>query len=53
MAKEIQFGEDVRRKLEAGVDKHCEYSKSNSRTEGRNVLLDRSFGAPLITIDGM
>lgn len=35
MAKEIQFGEDVRRKLEAGVDKLANTVKSNSRTEGQ------------------
>ena len=53
MAKEIQFGEDVRRKLEAGVDKLANTVKVTLGPKGRNVLLERSFGAPLITNDGV
>ena len=53
MAKEIQFGEYVRRKLEAGVDKLANTVKVTLGPKGRNVLLERSFGAPLITNDGV
>ena len=53
MAKEIQFGEDVRRKLEAGVDKLANTVKVTLGPKGRNVLLERSCGAPLITNDGV
>lgn len=53
MAKEIQFGEDVRRKLEAGVDKLANTVKVTLGPKGRNVLLERSYGAPLITNDGV
>ena len=53
MAKEIGFGEDVRRKLEAGVDKLANTVKITLGPKGRNVLLDREFGGPLITNDGV
>ena len=53
MAKEIQFGEDVRRKLEAGVDKLANTVKVTLGPKVRNVLLERSYGAPLITNDGV
>ena len=53
MAKEIQFGEEVRRKLESGVDKLANTVKVTLGPKGRNVLLERSFGAPLITNDGV
>ncbi len=53
MAKEIQFGEEVRRKLEAGVDKLADTVKVTLGPKGRNVLLEKSFGAPMITNDGV
>ena len=53
MAKEIQFGEEVRRKLEAGVDKLANTVKVTLGPKGRNVLLERSFGSPMITNDGV
>ena len=53
MAKEIQFGEEVRRKLESGVDKLANTVKVTLGPKGRNVLLERSFGGPLITNDGV
>ncbi len=53
MAKEIGFGEEARRKLEAGVDKLANTVKITLGPKGRNVLLDREFGGPLITNDGV
>ncbi len=53
MAKEIFYGEDARRKLQAGVDQLANTVKITLGPKGRNVLLSRSFGAPLITNDGV
>ncbi|MEG0918824.1 MAG: chaperonin GroEL [Anaerovoracaceae bacterium] len=53
MAKEIHYGEDARRKLLTGVDKLADTVKITLGPKGRNVLLDKSFGAPLITNDGV
>lgn len=53
MAKEIMFSEDVRKKLEAGVDKLANTVKVTLGPKGRNVILDKKFGAPLITNDGV
>ncbi len=53
MAKEIGFGEEARRRLEAGVDKLANTVKITLGPKGRNVLLDREFGGPLITNDGV
>jgi chaperonin GroEL len=53
MAKEIQFSEDARRKLEAGVNKLADTVKVTLGPKGRNVLLDKKFGSPLITNDGV
>jgi chaperonin GroEL len=53
MAKEIKFGEDVRKKLEAGVDKLANTVKVTLGPKGRNVILEKKFGAPLITNDGV
>ncbi|MCI8284634.1 MAG: chaperonin GroEL [Firmicutes bacterium] len=53
MAKEINFGEEARRKLEAGVDKLANTVKITLGPKGRNVLLERQFGGPLITNDGV
>ena len=53
MAKELHYGEDARRKLQAGVDKLADTVKITLGPKGRNVLLDKKFGAPLITNDGV
>ncbi len=53
MAKEIKFGEDVRKKLESGVDKLANTVKVTLGPKGRNVILDKKFGSPLITNDGV
>ena len=53
MAKEILFGEDARKALQAGVDKLADAVKVTLGPKGRNVVLDKKFGAPLITIDGV
>ena len=53
MAKEIKFGADARAALEAGVDKLADTVKVTLGPQGRNVVLDKSFGAPLITNDGV
>ena len=53
MAKELHYGEDARRKLQAGVDKLADTVKITLGPKGRNVLLDQKFGSPLITNDGV
>lgn len=53
MAKEINFGEDARRQLQAGVDQLADTVKITLGPKGRNVLLDKKFGSPLITNDGV
>ena len=53
MAKELKFGADARAALEAGVDKLADTVKVTLGPKGRNVVLDKSFGAPLITNDGV
>lgn len=53
MAKEIMYSEDVRRKLESGVNKLADTVKVTLGPKGRNVILDKKFGAPLITNDGV
>ncbi len=53
MAKEIKFGAEARAALEAGVDKLADTVKVTLGPKGRNVVLDKSFGAPLITNDGV
>ncbi|MDO4517932.1 MAG: chaperonin GroEL [Bacillota bacterium] len=53
MAKELHYGEDARRSLQAGVDKLANTVKITLGPKGRNVLLSRSFGSPLITNDGV
>ena len=53
MAKEIKFGADARSALEAGVNKLADTVKVTLGPKGRNVVLDKSFGAPLITNDGV
>ncbi|MDR1953011.1 MAG: chaperonin GroEL [Clostridiales Family XIII bacterium] len=53
MAKEINFGEDARRKLQSGVDQLANTVKITLGPKGRNVLLDKKYGFPLITNDGV
>ena len=53
MAKELHYGEDARRKLQRGVDKLANTVKITLGPKGRNVLLERKYGAPLITNDGV
>ena len=53
MAKDIKYGTDARKALAAGVDKLANTVKVTLGPKGRNVVLDKSFGAPLITNDGV
>ncbi len=53
MAKEIIFGEEARKALQAGVDKIADAVKVTLGPKGRNAVLERSYGAPLITNDGV
>src|SRR3954453_9119341 len=53
MAKILSFDEDARRALERGVDKLANTVKVTLGPKGRNVVLDKSFGAPVITNDGV
>jgi len=53
MAKEIIFGEEARRALERGVNQLADTVKVTLGPKGRNVLLDKKYGAPLITNDGV
>ena len=53
MAKEIKYGAEARVALEAGVNKLANTVKVTLGPKGRNVILDKSFGAPLITNDGV
>ncbi|MDA8234244.1 MAG: chaperonin GroEL [Clostridia bacterium] len=53
MAKEIKFSEEARRALEKGVNALAEAVKVTLGPKGRNVVLDKKFGAPLITNDGV
>ncbi|NLL01165.1 MAG: chaperonin GroEL [Clostridiales bacterium] len=53
MAKEIKYGAEARKALEAGVNKLADTVKVTLGPKGRNVVLDKSFGTPLITNDGV
>jgi chaperonin GroEL len=53
MAKSIKFGEDARRSMQKGVDILADTVKVTLGPKGRNVVLDKKFGAPLITNDGV
>ena len=53
MAKEIKYGVEARKALEAGVDAVADTVKVTLGPKGRNVVLDKSYGAPLITNDGV
>ncbi len=53
MAKDIKYGEEARKALQAGIDKLADTVKITLGPKGRNVVLDKKFGAPLITNDGV
>jgi chaperonin GroEL len=53
MAKQILFGEEARRALQSGIDQLADTVKITLGPKGRNVVLDKKFGAPLITNDGV
>ena len=53
MAKELNYGEEARKKLMDGVDKLADTVKITLGPKGRNVLLERKYGSPLITNDGV
>ena len=53
MAKEIKYGAEARAALEAGVNQLADTVRVTLGPKGRNVVLDKSFGAPLITNDGV
>ena len=53
MAKEIYYGEEARRKLQSGVDQLADTVKITLGPKGRNVLISKTFGSPLITNDGV
>ena len=53
MAKEVKYGNDARKGLEAGVNKLADTVKVTLGPKGRNVVLDRKYGSPLITNDGV
>ena len=53
MAKQIIYGEEARRALQAGIDKLSDTVKITLGPKGRNVVLDKKYGAPLITNDGV
>ncbi|MBR5405297.1 MAG: chaperonin GroEL [Oscillospiraceae bacterium] len=53
MAKDLKYGEEARKALQAGIDKLADTVKITLGPKGRNVVLDKKFGAPLITNDGV
>ena len=53
MAKDLKYGEDARKALQAGIDKLADTVKITLGPKGRNVVLDKKYGAPLITNDGV
>lgn len=53
MAKQIAYSEDVRRKVKAGIDHVADTVKVTLGPKGRNVILDKGFGAPTVTNDGV
>lgn len=53
MAKQIIYGEEGRKALQAGIDKLSDTVKITLGPKGRNVVLDKKYGAPLITNDGV
>ena len=53
LRKVIAYGEEARKSLQAGIDKLADTVKITLGPKGRNVVLDKKFGAPLITNDGV
>ena len=53
MAKQLEFSESARRSLKTGVDKLADAVKVTLGPKGRNVVLDKKFGAPTVTNDGV
>ena len=53
MAKQITFSEEARKKLESGINQLADTVKITLGPKGRNVVLDKKFGSPLITNDGV
>ena len=53
MAKQIKYGIDARQALETGINKLADTVKITLGPKGRNVVLDKKYGAPLITNDGV
>lgn len=53
MAKDIKFGDSARQKLLAGVNVLADAVRVTLGPKGRNVILDKSFGAPTVTKDGV
>jgi len=53
MAKDIIFGEEARKALQSGIDKLADTVKITLGPKGRNVVIDKKYGAPLITNDGV
>ena len=53
MAKEVLFGEDVKKRLKKGVDTVADAVKVTLGPRGRNVVLDKGYGGPTITNDGV
>jgi chaperonin GroEL len=53
MAKQIRYGDDTRKSVKAGVDKLADAVKSTLGPKGRNVVLDKKFGSPTVTNDGV
>ena len=53
MAKQIIYGEDARKALLSGIDQLADTVKITLGPKGRNVVLDKKYGAPLITNDGV
>ena len=53
MAKQIIYGEEARKALQAGIDQLADTVKITLGPKGRNVVLDRKFATPLITNDGV
>ena len=53
MAKQIIYGEEARKALQTGVDKLANTVKITLGPKGRNVVLDKKFGAPMIINDGV
>ena len=53
MAKDLKYGEDARKSLQAGIDKLADTVKITLGPKGRNVVLDKKYGTPVITNDGV